>query len=115
MVSISPLSAIAPFGDHPLDVAARGDAGAGEQLGDALRPVLAGGRAWAARLWRQFASAARPRHRGALRSLRGHVSSSYGVVMLFGKRKRIVKRILIVEDEPLTAFDNENDDRRRRL
>ena len=28
--------------------------------------------------------------------------------MLFGKRKRIVKRILIVEDEPLTAFDNEN-------
>jgi len=27
--------------------------------------------------------------------------------MLFGKRKRIVKRILIVEDEPLTAFDNE--------
>ena len=28
--------------------------------------------------------------------------------MLFGKRSRIVKRILIVEDEPLTAFDNEN-------
>src|SRR3954468_23508911 len=28
--------------------------------------------------------------------------------MLFGKRKQIVKRILIVEDEPLTAFDNEN-------
>jgi len=28
--------------------------------------------------------------------------------MLFGRRKRIVKRILIVEDEPLTAFDNEN-------
>jgi CheY-like chemotaxis protein len=27
--------------------------------------------------------------------------------MLFGKRKRIVKRVLIVEDEPLTAFDNE--------
>lgn len=27
--------------------------------------------------------------------------------MLFGKRKRVVKRILIVEDEPLTAFDNE--------
>ena len=27
--------------------------------------------------------------------------------MLFGRRKRIVKRILIVEDEPLTAFDNE--------
>jgi DNA-binding response OmpR family regulator len=28
--------------------------------------------------------------------------------MLFSKRNRIVKRILIVEDEPLTAFDNEN-------
>lgn len=27
--------------------------------------------------------------------------------MLFGKRKRIVNRILIVEDEILTAFDNE--------
>lgn len=27
--------------------------------------------------------------------------------MLFGKRKRIVKRIVIVEDEPLIAFDNE--------
>jgi len=27
--------------------------------------------------------------------------------MLFSKHKRIVKRILIVEDEPLTAFDNE--------
>ena len=31
-----------------------------------------------------------------------------GVFMLFGRRKQIVKRILIVEDEPLTAFDNEN-------
>jgi two-component SAPR family response regulator len=28
--------------------------------------------------------------------------------MLFGKRKQLVKRILVVEDEPLTAFDNEN-------
>ncbi len=27
--------------------------------------------------------------------------------MLFGRRNRNVKRILIVEDEPLTAFDNE--------
>jgi CheY-like chemotaxis protein len=27
--------------------------------------------------------------------------------MLFGKRERVVNRILIVEDEPLTAFDNE--------
>ena len=31
-----------------------------------------------------------------------------GPEMLFGKRKQVVKRILIVEDEPLTAFDNEN-------
>lgn len=28
--------------------------------------------------------------------------------MLFGKRERTVKRILIVEDEPLVAFDNEH-------
>ena len=28
--------------------------------------------------------------------------------MLFGKRKQVVKRILVVEDEPLTAFDNEH-------
>jgi CheY-like chemotaxis protein len=27
--------------------------------------------------------------------------------MLFGKRKRVVKRILILEDEPLTAIDTE--------
>jgi two-component SAPR family response regulator len=31
-----------------------------------------------------------------------------GVSMLFGKRKHVVKRILIVEDEPLIAFENEN-------
>ena len=30
-----------------------------------------------------------------------------GCLVLFSKRKRIVKRILIVEDEPLVAFDNE--------
>ena len=28
--------------------------------------------------------------------------------MLFGRRKQLVNRILIVEDEPLTAFENEN-------
>ena len=32
----------------------------------------------------------------------------WGSRMLFGKRRQVVKRILIVEDEPLTAFDNEN-------
>ena len=28
--------------------------------------------------------------------------------MLFGKRKRLLNRLLIVEDEPLVAFDNES-------
>lgn len=28
--------------------------------------------------------------------------------MLFGRRERMIKRILIVEDEPLVAFDNEH-------
>lgn len=28
--------------------------------------------------------------------------------MLFGRRQRTIKRILIVEDEPLVAFDNEH-------
>jgi DNA-binding response OmpR family regulator len=28
--------------------------------------------------------------------------------MLFGKRERAIKRILVVEDEPLVAFDNEH-------
>ncbi len=28
--------------------------------------------------------------------------------MLFGRRERMIKRLLIVEDEPLVAFDNEH-------
>ena len=28
--------------------------------------------------------------------------------MLFGKRERTIRRIVIVEDEPLVAFDNEH-------
>ncbi len=28
--------------------------------------------------------------------------------MVFGKRERVIRRILVVEDEPLVAFDNEN-------
>ncbi|MBB3764158.1 response regulator [Sphingomicrobium lutaoense] len=28
-------------------------------------------------------------------------------MVLFGKKKRLIKRVLIVEDEPLVAFDNE--------
>src|SRR4028118_820621 len=28
--------------------------------------------------------------------------------MLFGKRERAISRILVVEDEPLVAFDNEH-------
>src|SRR4051812_15161453 len=44
------------------------------------------------------------------RSLRRHnrpkgASRAY---MLFGKRERAIRRILIVEDEPLVAFDNEH-------
>jgi CheY-like chemotaxis protein len=99
-----------PIRDHPLDVAARCDSGAGEQLGDALRSFLAGraGLGATRRLQPPGSAPALARHRGTLRSLRGHSFLSYGVRMLFGKRKRIVNRILIVEDEPLTAFDNEN-------
>jgi len=100
----------APFGDHPLYIAARGDPGTGEQLGDALRSLFAGsaGLGLARRLRSSRGAAPLARHRGTLRSLRGHQLLSYGVGMLFGKRKRIVNRILIVEDEPLTAFANEN-------
>lgn len=47
--------------------------------------------AWA-QVWDSFVAGAEP---------------LFGVWMLFGKRKRVVNRILIVEDEPLTAFDNE--------
>jgi CheY-like chemotaxis protein len=28
--------------------------------------------------------------------------------MLFGKRERLIRRLLVVEDEPLVAFDNEH-------
>lgn len=28
--------------------------------------------------------------------------------MLFGRRERVIRRILVVEDEPLVAFDNEH-------
>jgi len=31
-----------------------------------------------------------------------------GFLMIFGKRKRMIERILVVEDEPLVAFDNEH-------
>jgi len=36
------------------------------------------------------------------------LSSKGKVGMLFGKRERTLRRILIVEDEPLVAFDNEH-------
>ena len=112
--------------DHPFDIAARGDPGAGEQLGDALRTGLArragrlapraaretAGRA--ARLWRRgttrrFCGALRRAGTaGTRRSLGGQDSFLFeGNAMLFGTRERHVKRILIVEDEPLVAFDNE--------
>ena len=90
-------------GDHALDFATRCNTRTGEQLGDALRPIVArlGARTRIAR--------SRPvaRHRFPVRSLRGKRHDFSGAWMLFGKRKRIVNRILIVEDEPLTAFDNE--------
>ena len=58
----------APVGDHPLDIAPRGDPGAGEQLGDALRSGLA-------RLGPLGTARGRaPRRRGTgsvIRSLRG--------------------------------------------
>jgi CheY-like chemotaxis protein len=41
-------------------------------------------------------------------SLVSEAWSWVGVSMLFGRHRQVVKRILIVEDEPLTAFDNEN-------
>ena len=95
----------ASFGDHPLDFAARGDSGTREQLGNALRPAFA-------RLWRlrdaHVAPALRRCGTGSLASFVAGAKSLVGVKMLFGKRKQVVKRILIVEDEPLTAFDNEN-------
>lgn len=31
-----------------------------------------------------------------------------GVIMLFGHRPTCIKRLLIIEDDPLTAFDNEH-------
>lgn len=33
--------------------------------------------------------------------------SPLGVKTLFGKRQRAIQRVLVVEDEPLAAFDNE--------
>jgi CheY-like chemotaxis protein len=100
----------APLGDHPFDIAARCDSSAGQQFGDALRTFFTGRAGLGTALWLLTSCVAPPltRHRCTLRSLRGHSFLSYGVRMLFGKRKRIVNRILIVEDEPLTAFDNEN-------
>ena len=98
-----------PFRDHPLDIAARGNACPGQQLGDALRAFVAGRpRLGPARFVRWPAVTARgPRNGAAFGSLLV-CRFFHGVWMLFGKHKRIVNRILIVEDEPLTAFDSEN-------
>jgi len=87
----------ASFGNHPLDVPPRCHTRSGKQLRDPLRSLFA-----------RKVTLAWPRHWIAIRSFR--VQSElvlFGGMMLFGKRKRVVKRILIVEDEPLTAFDNE--------
>jgi CheY-like chemotaxis protein len=93
----------ATFGNHAFDFAARRDSGSGEQLGDPLGAALV-------LLWREGRSApsvAAARHWRAVRSFRAGCHW-IEVLMLFGRRKQIVKRILIVEDEPLTAFDNES-------
>ena len=94
------------LGDHPFD-AARRDSGTGEQLCDALRPFFP--RRTGLRAAGRCAGLAGGRHAapGHASFVAKEVCLSYGVWMLFGKRKRIVNRILIVEDEPLTAFDNE--------
>jgi CheY-like chemotaxis protein len=91
-----------PLADHPLDLPPRSDPGARQQFGDPLRLA-----AFFRRLGgRIMVSLMLARHRRPIRSLRG--LGHDGVLMLFGRHKQIVKRILIVEDEPLTAFDNEN-------
>ena len=102
MVSFSPLSAMRPSAIIRSISRREATAGAGEQFGDALRPVLVPV-AWQAQ--RAVCYAARGTGRLLVRC-GGEVMN--GVPMLFGKRKQVVKRILIVEDEPLTAFDNEN-------
>jgi two-component system, response regulator PdtaR len=50
------------------------------------------------------------RHERTSRSLRTQIDSRGGTEtkMLFGKRERRINRILLVEDEPLVAFDNEH-------
>jgi DNA-binding response OmpR family regulator len=47
---------------------------------------------------------------GHIPSLRHHTDRrrAEAHIMLFGKRERAIRRILIVEDEPLVAFDNEH-------
>ena len=47
------------------------------------------------------------RHKSPDRSLRERPTGGVRRYMLFGKRERRIRRILIVEDEPLVAFDNE--------
>ena len=93
----------AAFGNHAFDLAARSDTRARKQLGDPLRSVIA-------RLLRGgTVRRSRCARRGTgFRFVRCGGMVIFGVSMLFGRRKQIVKRILIVEDEPLTAFDNEN-------
>src|SRR5262249_53068936 len=36
-----------------------------------------------------------------------NAASELALNMLFGKRQRIIRRIMVVEDEPLVAFENE--------
>jgi CheY-like chemotaxis protein len=45
------------------------------------------------------------RHQDPVQPLRAGKERAY---MLFSKRERLIRRILVVEDEPLVAFDNEH-------
>ncbi len=97
-----------PVLDHPLDFAARGDAGAGEQLGDALGLVghnLSQSGPSDRYLRRGDCGA---RHQRPDMPVEASSTGRGGPYMLFGKRERRINRIMIVEDEPLVAFDNEN-------
>ncbi len=98
--------------DHPLDLAARGYPSAGEQFSDAL---TLSGRLFDAHLSHSSAvrtifAPARLRHAAPAPRYAVKASSTGRgrPYMLFGRRERRINRIMVVEDEPLVAFDNES-------
>ena len=107
----------AALGDHPFDLAARGDSGAGEKLCDALRftgggqvSSPCGRRAGRPDIYLRPAEvrARHPSHRRLVAVLYRAFEGGTATNMLFAKRQRMIRRIIIVEDEPLVAFDNEH-------